>query len=116
MAQFDWQRAYALLQFIMQVVTVEVCASLIFPAASAPPASPTMLVASNTHIDARGAIIHGLPLTVAAPHPNLNREANLDNTSECVDLDQTNLIDLHLVRIWPLLTFCDCGLESAFGG
>jgi hypothetical protein len=44
----DWQRAYALLQFIMQVVTVEVCASLIFPAASAPPASPTMLVASNT--------------------------------------------------------------------
>jgi hypothetical protein len=30
---------------------------------------------------------------VAAPQPNLNREANLDNTSECVDLDQTNLID-----------------------
>jgi hypothetical protein len=39
----DWQKAYALLQFIMQIVTVEVCASLIFPAASAPPASPTML-------------------------------------------------------------------------
>jgi hypothetical protein len=38
-----------------------------------------MLVASNTHIDARGAIIHSLPLTVAAPQPNLNREANLDN-------------------------------------
>jgi hypothetical protein len=88
----DWQRAYALLQFIMQVVTVEVCASLIFPAASAPPASPTMLVANNTHIDARGAIIRSLPLTVAAPQPNLNREANLDNTSECVDSDQTNLI------------------------
>ncbi len=80
----DWQRAYALLQFIMQVVTVEVCASLIFPAASAPPASPTMLVASNTHIDAWGAIIHSLPLTVAAPQPNLNREANLDNTSEAL--------------------------------
>jgi hypothetical protein len=48
-------------------VTFEVCASLIFPAASAPPASPTMLVASSTHIDARGAIIHSLPLTVAAP-------------------------------------------------
>jgi hypothetical protein len=78
------------LQFIMQIVTVEVCASLIFPAASAPPASPTMLVASNTHIDARGAIIHSLALTVAAPQPNLNREANLDNTSECVDLDQMN--------------------------
>jgi len=89
----DWQRPYALLQFIMQFVTFEVCASLIFPAASAPPASPTMLVASNAHIDARGAIIHSLPLTVAAPQPNLNREANLDNTSECVDLDQTNLID-----------------------
>jgi hypothetical protein len=79
----DWQKAYALLQFIMQFVTFEVCASLIFPAASAPPASPTMLVASNAHIDARGAIIHSLPLTVAAPQPNLNREANLDNTSEC---------------------------------
>jgi hypothetical protein len=26
----DWQRAYALLQFIMQIVTVEVCASLIY--------------------------------------------------------------------------------------
>jgi hypothetical protein len=86
----DWQRAYTLLQFIMQIVTVEVCASLIFPAASAPPASPTMLVASNTHIDPRDAIIHSLPLTVAAPQPNLNREANLDNTSECVDLDQMN--------------------------
>jgi hypothetical protein len=73
----------------MQIVTVEVCASLIFPAASAPPASPTMLVASSTHIDARGAIIHGLP-PVAAPQPKLNREADLDNTSECVDLDQMN--------------------------
>ena len=49
-----------------------------------------MLVASNTHIDARGAIIHSRPLSVAAPQPNLNREANLDNISECVDLDQMN--------------------------
>ena len=79
-----------MLQFIMQIVTAEVCASLIFPAASAPPASPKMLVASITHIDARGAIIHSRPLSVAAPQPNLNREANLDNTSECVDLDQMN--------------------------
>jgi hypothetical protein len=52
-----------------------------------------MLVASNAHTDARGAIIHSLPVTVAASQPILNREANLDNTSECVDLDQTNLID-----------------------
>ena len=60
----------------MQFVTVEVgvetpweggattfgvvaCASLIFPAASAPPASTTMQVVSNTHT-ARGAIIHTL--------------------------------------------------------
>ena len=106
MAHVDWQRAFALLQFIMQFVTVEVgvetpweggattfgvvaCASLIFPAASAPPASPTMLVVSNTHIDARSATMHSFPLTVAAPQPNLNREANLDNISECLDLDQT---------------------------
>jgi hypothetical protein len=64
--QFDWHMAYVLLQLIKQVVTAEVCASLIFPAASALPASPTMLVASNTHIEARGAIIHSLP-PVAAP-------------------------------------------------
>ena len=83
------QLAKVVLQFIMQVVTVEVCASLIFPAASAPPASPTMLVVSNTHIDARSATMHSFPLTVAAPQPNLNREANLDNISECLDLDQT---------------------------
>ena len=89
MAHVDWQRAFALLQFIMQFVTFDVCASLIFPAASAPPASPTMLVVSNTHIDARSATMHSLPLTVAAPQPNLNREANLDNISECLDLDQT---------------------------
>ena len=89
MAHVDWQRAFALLQFIMQFVTFDVCASLIFPAASAPPASPTMLVVSNTHIDARSATMHSFPLTVAAPQPNLNREANLDNISECLDLDQT---------------------------
>jgi hypothetical protein len=53
----DWQLANVLLQLIMQVVTAEVCASLIFPAASAPPESPTMLVASNTHKDARAPII-----------------------------------------------------------
>ena len=89
MLHVDWQRAFALLQFIMQFVTFDVCASLIFPAASAPPASPTMLVVSNTHIDARSATMHSFPLTVAAPQPNLNREANLDNISECLDLDQT---------------------------
>ena len=77
---------FELLQFIMQFVTFEVCASLIFPAASAPPASPTMLVVSNRHIT-RGAIIHSLPQTVIAPETNLNRETNLDNTSECVGLD-----------------------------
>ena len=103
MRHVDWQRAFELLQFIMQFVTVEVgveppweggattfgvvaCASLIFPAASAPPASPTMLVVSNRHIT-RGAIIHSLPQTVIAPETNLNRETNLDNTSECVGLD-----------------------------
>ena len=32
-----------------------------------------MLVVSNTHIDARSATMHSLPLTVAAPQPNLNR-------------------------------------------
>ena len=58
------QLAKGVLQFIMQVVTVEVCASLIFPAASAPPVSATRLVVSNTHIDTRGASIHSLPLTV----------------------------------------------------
>ena len=61
----DWQKAYVLLQLIIQFVTVEVCASLIFSAASAPPVSPTMLVVSNTHTDARGAIILSLPLRVA---------------------------------------------------
>jgi hypothetical protein len=34
-----------------------------------------------------------MALTWRALQPNLNREANLDNTSGCVDLDQTNLID-----------------------
>ena len=87
----------------MQIVTFEVCASLIFPAASAPPASPTMLVASNTHIDARGAIIHSLPLTVAAPQPNLNREANLDNTSECVDF-RSNKLNRQRDHDMPVMT------------
>ena len=51
---------FELLQFIMQFVTFEVCASLIFPAASAPPAGTTMQVVSNTHIDARSATMHSL--------------------------------------------------------
>jgi hypothetical protein len=34
--QFDWQVAACELQVIMQVVTAEVCASLILPAVSAP--------------------------------------------------------------------------------
>jgi hypothetical protein len=53
----DWQLAHELLHVIMQVVTAEDCASLIFPAASAPPASPTMLVVSNMYKDARALII-----------------------------------------------------------
>jgi hypothetical protein len=53
----DWQLANALLHIIMQVVTAEDCASLIFPAASAPPGSPTMLVVSNMYKDARAPII-----------------------------------------------------------
>jgi hypothetical protein len=43
----DWQLADVLLHTMRQVVTAEVCANLIFPAASASPASPTMLVVSN---------------------------------------------------------------------
>jgi hypothetical protein len=53
----DWQLAHVLLHDIMQVVTVKVCASLIFPAASAPPGSPTMPVVSNMYKDARALII-----------------------------------------------------------
>jgi hypothetical protein len=43
----DWQLANVLLHIIMQVVTAEDCASLIFPPASAPLGSPMMLVVSN---------------------------------------------------------------------
>jgi hypothetical protein len=50
----------------MQVVTAEVCANLIFPAADAPPPSPTMIAASNTYIDARIAIMQSLQLVAAA--------------------------------------------------
>jgi hypothetical protein len=62
----DWQFAYVELQVIMQVVTAEVCANLIFPAADAPPPSPTMIAASNTYIDARIAIMQSLQLVAAA--------------------------------------------------
>jgi hypothetical protein len=67
----DSQLANVVLQVIMQFVTVEVCASLIFPAASAPPVAPIMLVVSNRHI-ARGAIIHSLPQTVIGPESSRN--------------------------------------------
>jgi hypothetical protein len=53
----DWQLAYVLLHTMRQVVVAEVWASLIFPAATAPPGSPTMLVVSNMYKDARALII-----------------------------------------------------------
>jgi hypothetical protein len=62
----DWQFAYVALQVIMQVVTAEVCANLIFPAADALPPSPTVIAASITHTDARIAIMQSLQLVVAA--------------------------------------------------
>jgi hypothetical protein len=80
----DWQEAYVLLQLIMQFVTFDVCANLIFPAADAPPPSSTMMAATNRYIEARDAIMNGLRLVVTASRPNLNREPILDNTARIV--------------------------------